>query len=97
MSQQSLVLARGRASDIEMLDIDLTPLGRAVSDLPTSPRIGRMLTLGLALRAIDPALTIAALLSVPKAFGRGDYRGEEAEEKPVCSDVVARLAAFEEN
>jgi HrpA-like RNA helicase len=72
-------------------NIRLMPLGRVVSALPTPPRIGRMLFMGLVLRAIGPALEIAALLSVPKLFS-----SEFITEKPHCSDVVRLLEEYRE-
>eukprot|EP00977_Amphora_coffeiformis_P027211 scaffold34595_cov160-Amphora_coffeaeformis.AAC.21 len=95
MSQQSLLTTRGSGSHVENMDVDLTPLGQAVSGIPASPRIARMLFMGLALRAIDPALTIAALLSVPKAFNSKTDYDEESGDDVICSDVVLRLADFE--
>lgn len=96
MSQQSLVTLRGHHVDIEQGDVELTPLGRSVSGIPASPRIARMLFLGLALRAIDSALTVAALLSVPKAFSSATMpRDDPEEDGTMCSDVVVRLLAFD--
>lgn len=100
MSQQSLVTARKECKhdSVESIDVELTPLGRAVSGVPASPRIGRMLFMGLLLRAIDPALTIAALLSVPKTF-RSKYerysQNSGNEEDFVCSDVIVQLQAYQ--
>jgi HrpA-like RNA helicase len=73
-------------------NIRLTPLGQAVSMLPTSPRIGRMLFMGLMLKAISPALKIAALLSVPQLFSSDIVHGE----KDHCSDVISLLDEYEE-
>jgi len=81
----------------------LTPLGGIVSSLPASPRIGRMLIMGLALRAIDPALQLAALLSVPKALqvaSRSNYfsqtgRFDGLEGTEHSSDLVKLLEAYQ--
>lgn len=71
--------------------IGLTPLGRAVCTLPITPRIGRMLFLGLVLRAVDPAITIAALLSVPKVFASLPRHLHAREIKDGCSDIVHQM------
>eukprot|EP00529_Nitzschia_sp_RCC80_P008148 CAMPEP_0113474346 /NCGR_PEP_ID=MMETSP0014_2-20120614/18534_1 /TAXON_ID=2857 /ORGANISM="Nitzschia sp." /LENGTH=1187 /DNA_ID=CAMNT_0000367185 /DNA_START=121 /DNA_END=3681 /DNA_ORIENTATION=- /assembly_acc=CAM_ASM_000159 len=95
MSQQSLLIFKSKGPRVDQMDISLTQLGQAVSEIPAPPRIGRMLFMGLALRAIDPALTIAALLSVPKAFGSTTHYDDESNQDLVCSDVIVRLASFE--
>jgi HrpA-like RNA helicase len=48
--------------------VRLTQLGKLASSFPVPPRITRMLVTALLLRCIDPALQIAALLSVPQVF-----------------------------
>jgi len=78
----------------------LTPLGGIVSSLPASPRIGRMLIMGLALRAIEPALQLAALLSVPKVFqvaSRSNCfsRTGQLEGTEHSSDLVKLLEAYQ--
>lgn len=78
----------------------LTPLGRVVSSLPASPRIGRMLMMGLALGAIEPALQLAALLSVPKAFqvaSRSNFfsKTDNVEDTEHSSDLVKLLEAYQ--
>jgi HrpA-like RNA helicase len=86
-------LGRGSINDAQAdhTAIRLTPLGRAVSSLPADPRIARMLYMGLVLRAIDPALTIAALLSVPKVFSSTDRRKDPS----WCgSDVMKQFNAY---
>mmetsp|Transcript_41888 Transcript_41888/g.100602 ORF Transcript_41888/g.100602 Transcript_41888/m.100602 type:complete len:1131 (-) Transcript_41888:798-4190(-) len=95
MSQQSLLISGSKGPRVDQMEISLTQLGQAVSEIPAPPRIGRMLFMGLALRAIDPALTIAALLSVPKAFGSTTHYDDESNQDLVCSDVIVRLASFE--
>lgn len=86
------------AKERELTPVGLTALGRAVNDFPVLPRIGRMLFLGLVLRAVDPALTIAALLSVPKVFSPSarstdNYRVHR--DVQVCSDIVVQLEAYQ--
>jgi HrpA-like RNA helicase len=75
--------------------IHLTPLGRAVCTLPISPRIGRMLFLGLVLRAIDPAITIAALLSVPKVFAPPPRHLHIRQVRGGSSDIVSQMDDLE--
>jgi Helicase associated domain (HA2) len=70
----------------------LTHLGRALKDFSVEPNIARMIFLGLALYAIDPALTVAALLSVPEVFaptsnGENDFNG-------IKSDVIAQMESY---
>ena len=93
-------MSRRTSSDVVETDdtepqIRLTPLGRAVSTLPITPRIGRMLFLGLVLRAIDPAITIAALLSVPKVFASLPRHLQTREINSGCSDIVHQMEDLE--
>lgn len=74
--------------------IRLTPLGRAVNEFPVEPRVGRMLFLGLVLRTIDPALTIAALLSVPKVFSPSSAGKDETKGITTCSDIIVQMEAY---
>jgi HrpA-like RNA helicase len=73
--------------------VRLTPLGRAVCNLQLTPSLGRMLFVGLVLRAIDPALSIAALLSVPRAFSAG-ARSCNNENDTRCSDLGMQLEQY---
>ena len=79
----------------------LTYLGKTVSSIPATPRIGRMLVLGLALGAVEPALTIAALLSVPNVFSicgrqkKSRTSGEYQEPPENCSDIIEQVESFE--
>lgn len=90
---------RGLASQ-GLIDIDphneqsisLTPLGRQVSQIPATPRYGRLLFLGPMLRAIEPALQIAALLSVPKIFSTGSRKHHDLSH---CSDVTHVLEEYQ--
>lgn len=86
---QGLILQGIVTSDQNQKKIDLTPLGEAVSGIPLSPRLGRMLMLGLALRAIEPALTIASLLSVPRVFSSVNRYDDEG--GAFCSSDILRL------
>jgi ATP-dependent RNA helicase DHX57 len=91
---------RGLASQ-GLVDIDpnneqsiiLTPLGRQVSQIPATPRYGRLLFVGLMLRAIEPALQIAALLSVPKIFSTGSRKNHDLSH---CSDVAHVLEEYQD-
>jgi HrpA-like RNA helicase len=74
--------------------IRLTPLGRAVNEFPVEPRVGRMLFLGLVLRAIDPSLTIAALLSVPKVFSPSSAGKDETKGITTCSDIIVQMEEY---
>ena len=74
----------------------LTPLGRVASILPASPRIGRMLIMGLVLRSVSPALRIAALLSVPKVLTSSrTERSTEGRVSNHSSDLVKMLETYE--
>ncbi len=48
----------------------LTPLGCVLSMLPVEPAIGKLLVLGGVMGLLDPALTLAAALSVQSPFSR---------------------------
>jgi HrpA-like RNA helicase len=94
MRQQGFLrISRDEASSLEEMGVALTPLGQTVSTVPASPRIGRMLFMGLVLRAADPALTMAALLSVPKAF---DIKRTDMFDEVICSDLVMGMNSFHE-
>jgi HrpA-like RNA helicase len=75
--------------------IRLTPLGRAVNEFPVEPVVGRMLLMGLVLQAIDPALTIAALLSVPKVFSPSP-QGKEKNPSKSCSDIILQMENYDQ-
>jgi HrpA-like RNA helicase len=92
LSSKGLVVGDGPA-------LRLTPLGRAVGAVPASPQLSRMVFLGLAMRALDPALTIAALLSIPKALTGRARDNNQSESQPVdmpCSDLVMHIQAYNE-
>jgi len=76
--------------------IELTPLGEAVAFLPAPPRIGRLLFVGLAFRAIEPALSMAALLSVPSAFVPPEHTVIDGRGWESCSDIALQLDAYHE-
>lgn len=46
----------------------LTPLGYHLAHLPMDTKVGKILVTGCILQCIEPALTIAAILSSPKTF-----------------------------
>lgn len=91
LSSKGLVIGNGPA-------VRLTPLGEAVSNVPATPQVARMIFVGLAMRALEPALTIASLLSIPKALS---YRARDNREDPFkvldtpCSDVVLHMKSYE--
>lgn len=91
LRQQGLVRQVDGEGPFDWKKVEMTPLGEAVSKLPASPRIGRMLFMGLGLRAIDPALTIASLLSVPNSFSSG----KSSDDSEFCSDVVEQMLAYQ--
>ena len=76
-------------------DLYLTPMGEMVSELPVSPRIGRVLVLGLAVRAIEPALTIAGLLSIPKVF-QSIREDQEWSTETHSSDIIKAMDHYDE-
>ena len=78
--------------------IELTPLGAAVASIPASPRLGRLLFVGLAFRAVEPALSIAALLSVPTGFQPPSLACADADRRTWdgCSDIALQLEAYHE-
>lgn len=78
----------------------LTALGRHMSALPVDLRLAKMLVLGCIFRALEPALTVAALLSSKPFFSAPIERREEARkarEKFAWgkSDILLNLRAFD--
>ena len=51
-----------------LLQEALTPLGKALAELPIEPTVGRLVLLGAVLGALDPILTIAATLGYRDPF-----------------------------
>jgi HrpA-like RNA helicase len=74
----------------------LTPLGRVVGTFPVPNRVGRMLMMGLVLRAIDSALTVASLLAVPEVFTTNRKAKFPSNQyySVYTSDVVRAMEAF---
>jgi Helicase associated domain (HA2) len=72
--------------------LHLTHLGRALKEFSVEPHIARMLFLGLVLYAIDPALTIAALLSVREVFAPTSC--SENNFTGLKSDVIAQMESY---
>ena len=74
--------------------VELTPLGKAVSSIPASPLLGRMLMMGLLLQSIEPAIAVASLLSIPKVFGGGREDDGNSPNSQHSSDVIKCLANY---
>jgi ATP-dependent helicase HrpB len=74
----------------------LTPLGRILADLPTHPRLGRLLILGASIGLGHEAAGIAAILSERDIVTRSKT-GEPVADRPAeRSDLLDRLARLEE-
>ena len=75
----------------------LTPLGFHLARLPVDPRLGKILVFGAMFRALDPVLTIAAILSHRSPFlmspGGDESRRQFAGTS--MSDHIAALRAYE--
>lgn len=91
LASKGLVIGQGPA-------LRMTPLGEAVSSIPATPQLARMIFLGLAIRAFEPALTIASLLSIPKVLSyksrRNNYDPTATLDIP-CSDIVVHMQEYE--
>jgi len=78
----------------------LTALGWHMAALPVEPMQAKMIILGVIFQAVEPALTIAACLSVPDMFrGLPNDRGVVAairEKLGKNSDILALVDAFEQ-
>jgi HrpA-like RNA helicase len=86
LAAQSLILYDGDNHE----STQLTPLGEVVSSIPATPLLGRMLMIGLVLQSIEPAITIASLLSVPKVFmDRKVYKHNSS-----SSDIIKSMEDF---
>ncbi|KAL2652355.1 hypothetical protein R1flu_020483 [Riccia fluitans] len=78
----------------------LTDLGRHLSMLSVEPKLGKMLIMGSIFRCLEPALTIAAGLSVRDPFIAPAEKKELADESRLkfsgedCSDHLALVRAF---
>ena len=60
--------ALSRVSSEDRTMFRLTPLGYHLSQLPMDPKVGKILVVGCILQCIEPALTVAATLSVPHSI-----------------------------
>lgn len=81
-------------------DEELTHLGRHLSMLPVEPTIGKMLVMGSIFRCLEPALTIAAGLSLRDPFISPFDKRDMADRKRFefgardCSDHIAYVHAY---
>lgn len=93
LAQADALLRRLDALDARA---NVTPLGRAMSRLPLSPRLARMLLEGCRLGQARPVALAAALLSERDPFSRdGVDRTEPATSESDVLDRVGALEAFE--
>ena len=58
----------------------LTPMGKALAELPIEPLIGRLVLLGAVLGALDPILTIAACIGYRDPFVNPPTKRQQADE-----------------
>lgn len=72
----------------------VTPLGRALAELPVPPRVGRLLIEGARRGAADRAALAAALLTERDPFLRGDRSPREAVHR-TRSDLLDRVECLE--
>ena len=80
----------------------LTPLGRRLAELPLSPRLGKILLVAIALKCLDPVLTIACAMSVRPPYVLPMHPGERERANKAKlvlsnhtrSDHLALLQAF---
>ena len=63
-----------------LLQEALTPLGKALAELPIEPTVGRLVLLGAVLGALDPILTIAATLGYRDPFVNPPTKRQQADE-----------------
>ncbi|KAJ1529104.1 ATP-dependent RNA helicase A, partial [Cladochytrium tenue] len=73
----------------------VTPLGRVLADFSVDPWVGRMVLTGVAMRCLDPVLTVASLLGGSEGGGGGGPAGVftmRPDERSVARRVLA--AAF---
>lgn len=80
---------------------NLTPLGRVLLALPVDVQMGRLVLYGTFFRCLDPALTMAAILTNRDPFVRPAHVKQEAQAKKASwsppgfrSDVLATLRAY---
>lgn len=83
----------------EAMTSRLTALGRHMAALPVDLRLAKMLVLGCIFRAVDPALTIAAMLSSKPFFSAPMEKRDEAKkarEKFAWgkSDILLNMRAY---
>jgi HrpA-like RNA helicase len=87
-----------------LIDEDiLTPLGRRLAELPLSPRLGKILLVAIALKCLDPVLTITCAMSVRPPYVLPMHPGERERANKAKmelsnhtrSDHLALLYAFD--
>ena len=89
------------SADVSVTREELTPLGQHLARMPLDARIGKILIYGALLGCLEPALTIAAAMSLSRSpFLSPMDRRQEAQQarKPFCterSDHMALLRAYE--
>ena len=78
----------------------LTPMGKALAELPIEPLIGRLVLLGAVLGALDPILTIAAAMGYRDPFVNPPTKRQQADEVVihvhvhVCNKPLSFLAFY---
>lgn len=83
-------------------DGSLTALGKHLAQLPLDVRLGKLLVLGATFRALEPALTLSAMLSVNKPLfispfdRRQDSKRARMQFKVAGSDLLTDIKAFDE-
>jgi ATP-dependent RNA helicase DHX36 len=88
--------------DLGALDSEeaLTPMGKALAELPIEPMIGRLVLLGTVLGAVDPILTIAASMGYRDPFVNPPTKRQQADEvrstmaAGCCSDHLLTTRAY---
>ena len=76
-----------------LLQEDLTPMGKALAQLPIEPRVGQLVLLGAVFGTLDPVLTIAASLGYKEPFLSPPTKRREATEVCVCVCVCVCVHA----
>ncbi|RKP15490.1 P-loop containing nucleoside triphosphate hydrolase protein [Piptocephalis cylindrospora] len=79
----------------------LTPLGRVLATLPVEPTLGRMVLQGVVMRALDPALTLAAAMAGKDPFAGPAWKRQEGDaarsrwSRGTRSDLLAIAQVYE--
>jgi len=97
----AVVTDKARQGGVELLAMELTPLGFHLASLPMHPRVGKLLLFGAIFGCLPPVLTIAAAMSDRSPFfspqsarGAAD-RAKRALADESESDHLALIAAFD--